>query len=125
MAAPASAGPLAAAAGASKERPRGRTGSQKNSVGLVKKALIGAAAATPIEIRHQDEASVGQKGTRAYMWAPIGSRPLMVRDNRHDSAHIFGAICPARGVGAAMIMPAPNTGGNERASEGNQHADCT
>jgi hypothetical protein len=32
----------------------------------------------------------------------------MVRDNRHDSADIFGAICPARGVGAAVIMPAAN-----------------
>jgi hypothetical protein len=33
----------------------------------------------------------------------------MVRDTRHDSVHIFGAICPARGVGAAIIMPAVNT----------------
>jgi hypothetical protein len=33
----------------------------------------------------------------------------MVRDNRHDSAYIFGAICPERGVGAAIIMPAANT----------------
>ena len=54
---------------------------------------------------------MGQKGTHAYMWAPIGSRPLMVRDNRHESAYIFGAICPARGAGAAIIMPAANTEG--------------
>ena len=33
----------------------------------------------------------------------------MVRDNRHDSVHLFGAICPARGVGAAVIMPTANT----------------
>ena len=33
----------------------------------------------------------------------------MVRDNRHDSVHIFGAICPARGIGAAIIMPGVNT----------------
>jgi hypothetical protein len=33
----------------------------------------------------------------------------MVRDNRHDSVYLFGAICPARGVGAAIIMPAANT----------------
>ena len=32
----------------------------------------------------------------------------MVRDNRHDSAYIFGAICPARAVGAAVLMPAAN-----------------
>jgi hypothetical protein len=49
---------------------------------------------------------------------PVGSRPLMVRDNRHESAYIFGAICPARGVGAAMIMPAANTEGmNEHLKE--------
>jgi hypothetical protein len=42
----------------------------------------------------------------------------MVRDNRHDSAYIFGAICPARGVGAAMIMPAATTEGmNEHLKE--------
>ncbi len=33
----------------------------------------------------------------------------MVRDNRHDSAYLFGAICPDRGVGAAMITPHANT----------------
>ena len=33
----------------------------------------------------------------------------MVRDNRHDSVHIFGAICPARGIAAGLIMPAVNT----------------
>jgi hypothetical protein len=33
----------------------------------------------------------------------------MVRDNRHDSVHLFGAICPARGIGAAIIMPGVST----------------
>ncbi len=40
---------------------------------------------------------------------PLGSRPRMVRDNRHVSTCIFGAICPERAVGAAMIMPYANT----------------
>ena len=77
----------------------------------MKAALLAgtAVAGQPIEIWYQDEARVGQKGTHAYMWAPVGSRPLMVRDNRHDSAYLCGAICPARGVGAAIIMPAVNT----------------
>ena len=39
------------------------------------------------------------------MWAPRGSRPAAVRDNRHDSAYLFGAICPDRAVGAAIVMP--------------------
>ena len=33
----------------------------------------------------------------------------MVRDNRHVSTCIFGAICPERAVGAAMIMPYADT----------------
>ena len=62
-----------------------------------------------MEIWFQDEARVGQQGSLSYVWAPIGSRPLMVRDNRHDNVYIFGAICPDRAVGAAVIMPTANT----------------
>jgi DDE superfamily endonuclease len=29
----------------------------------------------------------------------------VVRDDRHDSAWLFGAICPERAVGAAVVMP--------------------
>ena len=76
---------------------------------MIVEALPQAAAGKPIEIWFQDEARVGQKGGHAYVWAPIGSRPPMVRDNRHDSVHLFGAICPDRAVGAAIIMPAVNT----------------
>ena len=31
-----------------------------------------------------------------------------MRDHRHTSAYLFGAVCPARGVGAAVIMPDAN-----------------
>ncbi len=75
----------------------------------MRNALPASIASSAVEIWFQDEARVGQKGTHAYVWAPVGSRPLMVRDNRHDSVHLFGAICPARGVRAAIIMPAVNT----------------
>jgi transposase len=70
--------------------------------------LPASAAGKPIEIWFQDEARVGQKGSLEYIWAPVGSRPPMVRDNRHDSAYLFGAICHARKVGAAIIMPSAN-----------------
>lgn len=33
----------------------------------------------------------------------------MVRDNRRCSTYLFGAICPARGIGAAIISQAVNT----------------
>lgn len=52
-----------------------------------------------IEVWFQDEARVGQKGSLEYVWGPVGSRPPAVRDNRHDSAYVFGAICHARAVG--------------------------
>ena len=71
--------------------------------------MLNTTAGTPVEIWFQDEARVGQKGTHTYVWAEIGSRPPMVRDNRHDAVYLFGAICPARAVGAAMIAPAANT----------------
>ena len=83
--------------------------SHKNFADLVRAALPKAAIGRPLEIWFQDEARVGQKGGHAYIWAPVGSRPRMVRDNRHVSTYIFGAICPDRAVGAAMIMPYANT----------------
>lgn len=74
----------------------------------MKEALPASAAGKTVEVWFQDEARVGQKGWLPYQWAPIGSRPPAVRDNRHDSVYVFGAICPAREVGAAIIMPAAN-----------------
>ena len=82
---------------------------ERNFASLARAVLPASKASMPIEIWFQDEARVGQKGTHAYIGAPVGSRPLMVRDNRHDSAYLFGAICPDRAVGAAMITPAANT----------------
>ena len=43
----------------------------------------------PVEFWFQDEARVGQQGTLSRVWAPIGSRPAMVRDNRRANAYIY------------------------------------
>jgi transposase len=59
----------------------------------------------PVEIWWQDEARVGQQGTLTRIWARRGTRPRAVRDHRFTSAYVFGAVCPDRGTGAAMIMP--------------------
>ena len=67
------------------------------------------AAGKPLEIWCADEARVGQQGTLTYVWARRGSRPPAVRDSRHDSAYLFGAVCPERRVGAAIVMPAVNS----------------
>ena len=59
----------------------------------MKDALPESAAGKPVEIWFQDEARVGQQGSLEYIWAPKGSRPRAVRDNRRDSVYLFGALC--------------------------------
>jgi len=63
----------------------------------------------PIEIWWQDEARIGQKNGRIRLWARRGTRPRQPADQRYQNAYIFGAICPARGTGAALLMPYANT----------------
>jgi hypothetical protein len=62
----------------------------------------------PLEIWWQDEARVGQQGTLTRVWAQRGSRPAAPRDRRYTWAYVFGAVCPARGVGAGIVMPSVN-----------------
>jgi len=62
-----------------------------------------------IELWWQGEARIGQQGHLTYIWADRGSRPPAPRDQRYDWAYIFGAVCPARGVGAGLILPEVNT----------------
>jgi hypothetical protein len=39
------------------------------------------------------------------VWAERGSRPSAPRDQRYDWAYLFGAVCPARDLGAALVLP--------------------
>jgi len=39
------------------------------------------------------------------IWAKRGSRPRAKRDRRFTWAYLFGAICPARGIGVAVVLP--------------------
>jgi len=51
---------------------------------------------------------VGQKNGQVYQWAPKGTRPRQMADQRYESAYIFGAVCPARDKGAALVdCPTP------------------
>jgi transposase len=75
----------------------------------VKEALPAAALGKPIEIWFQDEARVGQKGTLTRLWARIGSRPRAPRDSRYEWAYLFGAVCPQRAAGVALVMPYANS----------------
>jgi transposase len=63
----------------------------------------------PIEIWWQDEARIGQKNGIVRQWARRGTRPRQPADQRYKNAYLFGAICPARGKGAALALPFADT----------------
>ena len=67
------------------------------------------APATPIEIWFQDEMRVGQKNGLVYQWAKKGTRPRQPKDQRYENAYLFGAVCPGRNTGIAIIMPHADT----------------
>jgi hypothetical protein len=56
----------------------------------------------------KDEARVGQQGSLSRIWAERGSRPTAPRDQRYRWSYLFGAVCPARGVGAGLVLPYAN-----------------
>ena len=60
---------------------------------------------TAIELWWADEARVGQKNSLTRLRARRGTRPRLPDDQRTQSAYIFGAICPAKGKGAALVLP--------------------
>jgi len=72
-------------------------------------ALPTEALGKPVEIWFQDEARIGQKGTLTRIWARKGTRPRKPRDTRYDWAYLFGAVCPERKLGAALVMPYADT----------------
>ena len=66
------------------------------------------AARSSVEIWFQDEARLGQKNGQVRLWARKGTRPRQPADQRYHNAYLFGAICPAEGKGAALMMPKAN-----------------
>jgi transposase len=63
-----------------------------------------------IEIWWQDESRVGQQGSLSRVWATKGTRPRVVRQRQFLSTYIFGACCPAKDKGCALILPECTTG---------------
>ncbi len=64
---------------------------------------------TGIEVCSQDEARIGLKNKITRRWTKRGSRASVPHDQRTKSTYIFGAICPARGVAAALVLPRCDT----------------
>ena len=64
----------------------------------------------PLEVWFQDEARVGQQGTLSRLWAAIGSRPAMARDNRRtppSSVPFAPAARSARLLSWGQLTPRP------------------
>lgn len=71
--------------------------------------MAGLRKGTAVEIWFQDEARIGQKNGLVRQWARRGTRPRQPADQRYQNAYLFGAICPARGTGAALALPHADT----------------
>ena len=67
------------------------------------------ASGKPLELWWQDEARFGQKTKITRRWAKRGSRPSAPLDQRTKSAWLFGAICPAEGKAAGLVLPKCDT----------------
>jgi len=52
---------------------------------------------------------VGQKNRLTRRWARRGTRPSAPQDQRTKWAYVFGAICPAKGKAAGLVMPWADT----------------
>jgi DDE superfamily endonuclease len=81
----------------------------KNFPARVAEVRAKLAPGTPVEVWFQDEMRVGQKNKLTYRWARKGSRPRATHDQRTQSTWLFGAVCPERGTGAAVVLPACNS----------------
>jgi len=77
---------------------------KKTFAGRVAEVRAELPPGTPVEVWFQDEMRVGQKNKLTYRWARKGSRPRAIHDQRTQSTYLFGAVCPERGTGAALVL---------------------
>lgn len=77
-----------------------------NEVNIIKEEIEN----NKIEVWWQDESRVGQQGSLSRVWAAKGTRPRVVRQKQFLSTYIFGACCPEKDKGCALILPECTTG---------------
>ncbi|EID4421429.1 IS630 family transposase, partial [Vibrio vulnificus] len=58
-----------------------------------------------VDVWFQDEARFGQQNTTTRLWTERSSRPRVVKQQQFEYACLFGSVCPARGIGEAMVVP--------------------
>jgi hypothetical protein len=77
--------------------------------GLIREVADRHPEAERVELWFMDEAHVGQKGHLTRVWYQKGVRPRGVRQQGFAAAHLFGAVCPERGEGVALVLPGVST----------------
>jgi transposase len=66
-------------------------------------------AGKKIRVFLMDEARFGQQGTLTKMWAMRGTRPVAVKQTKYEWVYLYGAVDPATGDSAALLLPYVNT----------------
>lgn len=72
-------------------------------------ALPAEVSLEQVDIWFQDEARIGQQGTLTRVWVAKGTRFRLRRQQQFLNAYLFGAVCPGRDIGAAVVLPYANT----------------
>jgi len=85
------------------QRSEGPGDAEKNFPATVTAIAAAHPEAERFEIWFLDESRVGQKGRLTRRWYAKGHRPRGVRDHRFRSAWVFGAVCPERDTGEALV----------------------
>ena len=59
-----------------------------------------------LEVWFQDEARVGQQGRLTRIWGQKGQRQRLPKTIGFESVYIYGAVCPERDIGEAIVINA-------------------
>ncbi len=51
----------------------------------------------------------GQQGSLSRSWAIKGTRPRRIRQRQFKSSYLFGAVCPRKNKGCALVLPYADT----------------
>ena len=62
-----------------------------------------------VQVWFQDEARFGQQGTLTKVWAPRGSRPVVVKQTEYEWVYLFAAVNPLTGDSSSLLAPTVNT----------------
>jgi hypothetical protein len=91
---------LANSGGTSKPRP-----ASKKFPAVIEAIAREHPDAERIAVWFLDEARIGQTGRVCRRWFEKGLRPRGRRDLRHQAVYLFGAVCPERDAGVALVLP--------------------